>query len=99
MSEDPFLDGQLATAEIKGVQNTGELAQIKHIGVYNQETNRNTPSDNAIVDNRTLQEIYLPQFQAGVQQGAASSAMCSYSTINGTYACQNSALLNGPLRT
>ena len=99
LSEDPYLAGQLGAAEIRGVQGTGVLAQIKHIGVYNQETNRNTPSDNAIVDNRTLQEIYLPQFQAGVQQGAASSAMCSYSTVNGTYACQNSALLNGPLRT
>ena len=99
MSEDPYLAGRLGAAEIRGVQGTGVLAQIKHIGVYNQETNRNTPSDNAIVDNRTLQEIYLPQFQAGVQQGAASSAMCSYSTVNGTYACQNPSLLNGPLRT
>jgi beta-glucosidase len=99
LSEDPYLAGRLGAAEIRGVQGTGVMAQIKHIGVYNQETNRNTPSDNAIVDNRTLQEIYLPQFQAGVQQGAASSAMCSYSTVNGTYACQNSALLNGPLRT
>jgi beta-glucosidase len=99
MSEDPYLAGQLGAAEIRGVQGTGVLAQIKHLGVYNQETNRNTPSDNAIVDSRTLQEIYLPQFQAGIQQGAASSTMCSYSTVNGTYACQNSSLLNGPLRS
>ena len=99
LTEDPYLAGQLGSAEIRGVQGTGVLAQIKHIGVYNQETNRNTPSDNAIIDSRTMQEIYLPQFGAGVQQGAASSAMCSYSTVNGTYACQNSALMNGPLRT
>ena len=94
MSEDPYLDGQLAAAEIRGVQGTGVLAQVKHLGVYNQETNRNTPSDNAIIDPRTEQEIYLPQFQASVQQGAASSVMCSYSTINGTYACENPVLLN-----
>ncbi|MFI9379696.1 glycoside hydrolase family 3 C-terminal domain-containing protein [Kutzneria sp. NPDC052558] len=99
MSEDPYLAGQLGAAEIRGVQGAGVLAQIKHIGVYNQETNRNTPSDNAIIDSRTMQEIYLPQFGMGVQQGAASSAMCSYSTVNGTYACQNPALMNGPLRT
>src|SRR5882757_7936986 len=97
MSEEPFLDRQLATAEIKGVQNTGELAQVKHLGVYNQETNRNTPSDNAIIDQRTLQEIYLPQFQASVQQGAASSVMCSYSYVNGTYACENPGMLNNAL--
>ena len=97
MSEDPYLDGQLAAAEIRGVQGTGVLAQVKHLGVYNQETNRNTPSDNAIIDPRTEQEIYLPQFQASVQQGAASSVMCSYSTINGTYACENPVLLNNAL--
>jgi beta-glucosidase len=97
MSEDPYLDGQLGAAEIRGVQDTGELAQVKHLGVYNQETNRNTPQDNAIIDPRTEQEIYLPQFQASVQQGAASSVMCSYSTVNGTYACENPTLLNGDL--
>ena len=97
MSEDPFLDGQLAAAEIRGVQNTGELAQVKHLGVYNQETNRNTSSDNAIIDPRTEQEIYFPQFQASVQQGAASSVMCSYSFVNGTDACENPVLLNNAL--
>ncbi|HEY3611760.1 MAG TPA: glycoside hydrolase family 3 C-terminal domain-containing protein [Pseudonocardiaceae bacterium] len=99
MSEDPFLDGQLATAEIRGVQNTGELAQVKHLGVYNQETNRNSPSDNAIIDQRALQEIYLPQFQASVQQGAASSVMCSYSYVNGTNACENTVMLKNALDT
>ncbi|HVV24075.1 MAG TPA: glycoside hydrolase family 3 C-terminal domain-containing protein, partial [Pseudonocardiaceae bacterium] len=99
VSEDPYLAGQLGAAEIRGVQGTGVMAQVKHLGVYNQETNRNTPSDNAIIDARTLQEIYLPQFQASVQQGAASSVMCSYSTVNGTYACQNPTLLNDALDT
>ena len=44
------------------------------------------------------QEIYLPAFQAAVQQGAASSVMCSYSTINGTAACQNPYTLSTVLR-
>ena len=99
MSEDPYLAGQLGSAEIRGVQGQGVMAQVKHLGVYNQETNRNTPSDNAIIDPRTLQEIYLPQFQDSVQQGAASSVMCSYSTINGTYACENPTVLNNALDT
>ena len=97
LSEDPYLAGQLGAAEIRGVQGTGVMAQIKHLGVYNQETNRNTPSDNAIIDPRTEQEIYFPQFQTGVQRGAASSVMCSYSTVNGTYACENPTLLNDAL--
>jgi beta-glucosidase len=98
VSEDPYLNGVLGSADIRGVQSTGEMAQVKHLAVYNQETNRNTPSDNAIVSTRTLQEIYLPAFRAAVQQGAASSVMCSYSTVNGTYACQNPYLLTTALR-
>jgi beta-glucosidase len=98
VGEDPYLNGQLGSADIQGVQSTGEMAQVKHFAVYNQETNRNTPSDNAIVSTRTMQEIYLPAFRAAVQQGDASSVMCSYSTINGTYACQNPYLLTTVLR-
>src|SRR5215472_17051747 len=98
IGEDPFLNGQLGAAYIRGVQSTGVMAQVKHLAVYNQETNRNTPSDNAIVSTKTMQEIYLPAFLTAVQQGAASSVMCSYSTVNGTFACENPFLLNTVLR-
>ncbi|WP_329369510.1 glycoside hydrolase family 3 C-terminal domain-containing protein [Streptomyces sp. NBC_00669] len=98
IGEDPYLNGQLGAADIRGVQSTGVMAQVKHLAVYNQETNRNTPSDDAVISEKALQEIYLPAFQDAVQQGAASSVMCSYSTINGTYACQNPDLLNSTLR-
>jgi beta-glucosidase len=76
VGEDPYLNGTLGAAEIQGVQSAGTLAQVKHLAVYNQETNRNTPSDNAIVSTRTLQEMYLPAFHDAVSQGAASSVMC-----------------------
>ncbi|HEV2346707.1 MAG TPA: glycoside hydrolase family 3 C-terminal domain-containing protein [Actinocrinis sp.] len=98
IGEDPYLNGTLGSADIQGVQSTGAMAQVKHLAVYNQETNRNTTSDNAIISNRTLQEIYLPAFHDSVSQGAASSVMCSYSTINGTYACQNPTILTTALR-
>jgi beta-glucosidase len=96
--EDPYLAGQVGAADIQGVQGTGVMAQVKHLAVYNQETNRNTAADDAIVDPRTLNEIYLPQFQAAVQQGGASSVMCSYSTINGVPACQNDYTQNQVLK-
>jgi beta-glucosidase len=96
-SEDPYLGGQLAAADIRGIQSQGVMAQAKHAAVYNQETNRNSPADNAIVDTRTLQEIYLPAFQTAVTQGATASVMCAYSTVNGVYACQNPYLLNTAL--
>ena len=98
VGEDPYLNGVLGAADIQGVQSTGEMAQVKHLAAYNQETNRNTPSDDVIASTRTLEEVYLPAFADSVQQGAASSVMCSYSTINGTYACQNPFLLTTALR-
>ena len=98
IGEDPYLNGQLGVAFIRGIQSTGVMAQVKHFAVYNQETNRKTRADNAIVSNQALQEIYLPAFGAAVQRGAASSVMCSFSTVNGTYACQNPYLLSARLR-
>src|SRR6201994_4693264 len=98
IGEDPYLNGQLSAADIQGVQSTGTMAQVKHFAVYNQETNRNTPSDNAVVSTQAEQEIYLPAFQYATGYGSASSVMCSYSTINGPYACQNPCLLSTVLR-
>src|SRR5207302_7743886 len=50
--EDPYLSGQTAVGVISGVQSQGVMSQVKHLAVYNQETNRNTPADNAIVSDR-----------------------------------------------
>jgi beta-glucosidase len=65
--------------------------------VYNQETYRNTPSDNVIIDPRTEHEIYLPSFYAAVKSGDAS-VMCSYAMINGNFACNNADLETTILR-
>src|SRR5215472_41037 len=96
-TEDPFLNAAIATADIGGVQSRDEMAQVKHLAVYNQETNRNTQADNAIVSTRALQEIYLPAFYAATTKARASSVMCAYSTINGQAACQNQYLLQATL--
>jgi beta-glucosidase len=97
-TEDPFLNASLAISEINGLQGQGEMDQVKHYAVYNQETYRNTPADNVIISNRTLQEIYLPAFQAAVQQAQAASVMCSYAMINGNFACNNRFLETTMLR-
>jgi beta-glucosidase len=88
-TEDPYLNAALAVSEIEGVQATGELSQVKHFAVYNQETSRNTPADDAIISTRALHEIYLPAFEQAVTKAKVASVMCAYSTINGRYACQN----------
>jgi beta-glucosidase len=96
-TEDPFLNGAIAAADIDGVQSQGEMAQVKHFAVYNQETNRNTSADDAIVSTRALHEIYLPAFYAAAMKARASSVMCAYSTINGQAACQNQYLMRATL--
>jgi beta-glucosidase len=79
------------------VQGQDVLSQVKHLAVYNQETYRNTPADNVIIDARAEHEIYLPSFYAAVKSGDAS-VMCSYAVINGDFACNNADLETTVLR-
>ena len=97
LSEDPALNAALDVPEIAGVQSQDVESQVKHLAVYNQETYRNTPADNVIIDPRTENEIYLPSFYAAVKSGVAS-VMCSYAVINGNFACNNSDLETTTLR-
>ncbi len=96
-TEDPYLNSAMAVGYIDGVQSQGEMSMVKHYAVYNQETNRNTPADNAIVSERAEHEIYLPGFWAATNVAKAASVMCSYSTINGVPACQNQYLIGETL--
>lgn len=94
--EDPYLVGQLAAANIQGIQSNGIVAEVKHFFANNQETNRFTV--NEVIDDRTAHEIYLPQFETAVKQGQAGSVMCAYPKVNGTYDCQSPYLLQTVLR-
>lgn len=98
MSEDPYLTGQIGVPEIDGIQSQGVEDQVKHYAAYNQETYRNTSADNVTIDNRALQEIYLPAFHNAVTKGNAASVMCSYAYVNGSPACGNSYLDTTVLR-
>ncbi|MFG1809661.1 glycoside hydrolase family 3 C-terminal domain-containing protein [Streptomyces sp. NPDC049040] len=96
--EDPYLAGQIGAADVSGIQDTGEMAQLKHWAVYNQEANRNNSDDDAIIDQRVEQEIYLSQFETVVKQARPASLMCSYSFINGQPACQDPYIMKQVLR-
>jgi beta-glucosidase len=98
LSEDPYLNGVLDVPEIDGIQAQGVEAQVKHWDAYNQETYRNTPADNAIVDNRALHEIYMPSFYDAITRAGAASVMCAYSYVNGNASCNNSYLETAVLR-
>jgi beta-glucosidase len=91
-SEDPYLAGQMGASYIQGVQSQGVMAQVKHYAVYNNETNRNNSSDDDVVSERAMQELYMPAFQTAINAGA-DSVMCAYSWPNDSPACQNDYLL------
>ena len=98
LGEDPVLTGAMAAAEVEGVQGTGTMAEVKHYAVYNQETYRNTPADDAVVGQKALHEVYLRAWGEVVGAGAAA-VMCSYSTVNGVPACEDRSLIKGYLDT
>jgi beta-glucosidase len=88
--EDPYLAGQIAAQYILGVQHQDVVATVKHYAANNSEYHRRLI--NAIIDERTLREIYLPAFEAAVKEGRVGAVMDSYNLINGEHATQNKYL-------
>ena len=91
-SEDPLLSGELGAAFVEGVQSQGVGTSVKHFAVNNQETYR--MSVNAVVDERTMREIYLPAFETVVKKSAPSTVMASYNLVNGQSATESVHLLD-----
>ncbi len=94
-SEDPLLSARMVAAEVRGIQDAGLMATVKHYAANNFENDRMRV--NAVVDERALREIYLPGFEAAVKAGVAA-VMCAYNKVNGAYACDNEHLLSQILR-
>lgn len=95
-AEDPYLAGKMAAAYIRGIQSQGVYACPKHFAVNSQEQRR--MAMNAVVDERTLREIYLIGFEIAVREGKAKAIMTSYNEVNGEYANENKKLLLDILR-
>lgn len=95
-SEDPLLAGRMGTAYVKGVQDQGVGVSVKHFAANNRENQRFTSSSN--IDERTLREIYLAQFERIVKEAHPATLMCSYNRLNSTLNSQNQRLLTEILR-
>ncbi|MEO7931528.1 MAG: glycoside hydrolase family 3 C-terminal domain-containing protein [Chthoniobacterales bacterium] len=94
--EDPFLTTRMAVNYIRGVQSQGVAACVKHLAVNNQEVERMTID--VEVDERTLREIYLPAFQAAVQEAGVCVVMGAYNKLRGQWCSHNDYLLNHILK-
>lgn len=95
-SEDPVLSGHMGAAFINGVQSEGIGTSLKHFAVNSQETDRG--SINAEVDERTLREYYLKEFEIALKNSNPTSVMCAYNKLNGIWCSENKYLLNDILK-
>ena len=94
-TEDPYLNGVLAARMVQGIQSQGVAATLKHFIANNQENNRE--GANAIIDDRTLREIYLPGYEMGIKQGGAWALMASCGLVNGVE-CYGTPLIRRVLK-
>ena len=95
-SEDPYLTGTMAAAELNGLHDSGVTGTVKHFCANNQETNRHFLD--SVVSERALREIYLRSFEIAVKQGGADSIMTTYGKINGVWTAGNYDLNTTVLR-
>ncbi len=89
-SEDPIVSGTLGKAYIKGIESSGAKSCVKHFCLNNQESKRML--QNSIVDDRTLNELYLKPFEIALKANP-SSIMISYNAVNGKYMTENKELI------
>jgi beta-glucosidase len=90
--EDPYLAGQITSAEVQGLQSQGVMAMVKHVAAYDQEQYPNGDDDET-VSQQALEELYLAPFETVADQAAPGAMMCSYAVVNGDASCQNADML------
>ena len=93
--EDPFLVARIVEKYVEGIQSTGTVATLKHFVANNTDFFRR--KSNSIVEERTLHEIYLPAFKAGIDAGA-KAVMTSYNLLNGEWCGESEYVINNLLR-
>ncbi len=96
MGEDPYLASVLVVPYIKGMQQNGVAASVKHFALNNQELWRG--HIDVSLSDRALHEIYLPAFKSAVIDGDSWTIMGAYNKIRGQHACHNEMLLNKILK-
>ncbi|MDR6200281.1 beta-glucosidase-like glycosyl hydrolase [Microbacterium sp. SORGH_AS428] len=97
IGEDPYLVGTVGTAYVRGLQDAGVHATLKHFAAYSaSQAGRNHAPVHA--GRRELQDVFLPPFEMAVRDGGARSVMNSYADIDGVPVAASGELLTGLLR-
>ncbi len=95
-SEDPYLTGTMAAAELRGFHSAGVTGTIKHFCGNDQESGRHT--SDSVISERALREIYLKCFEIAVKDGNAQTIMTTYGSLNGVWTAGNYDLATAILR-
>ena len=95
-SEDPFLTGKIASAQLKGLHSAGVTGTIKHFCGNNREKNRHFLD--SVISARALREIYLKGFEMAVREGNAYTVMTTYGSVNGLWTAASYDLTTTILR-
>ncbi len=96
-SEDPVLTSRIAVAYVRGVQKAGVAATAKHFVANDSETERRTYD--ARIAERVLRELYLPPFEACVEEADVFVVMAAYNSVNGATMTANRPMLHDLLKT
>ncbi|MCD7956500.1 MAG: glycoside hydrolase family 3 C-terminal domain-containing protein [Lachnospiraceae bacterium] len=86
-SEDPYLTGCMAVAQVTGMDRYSASGTMKHFCANNQEFHRHLAD--GIISERALREIYLKPFEMGVFCGHTRSIMTTYGPVNGIWTAGN----------
>ncbi|GEM_PF-124316 len=90
-AEDPLLAGKMAAAYIRGIENQGIGATMKHYAANNFENNRTNIDE--IISERALREIYLPHWEMAIKEASPWALMTAYNKVNGEWCAENKYLL------
>jgi beta-glucosidase-like glycosyl hydrolase/alpha-L-fucosidase len=94
--EDPFLSSLMGVAFVAASEKTGVVTTPKHFLANAGDGGRDSyPID---LDERILEEVYLPPFRACIEKGGSRSVMASYNSLNGSPCTANNWLLNTKLK-
>lgn len=93
--EDPFLAARMIENYVTGLQSTGTIATLKHF--LGNQTEFKRRRSNTVVDERTLHEIYMPAFEAGINAGAMA-VMTAYNQVNGQWCGESDYVIKELLR-
>jgi beta-glucosidase len=96
ISEDPWLSAVMAAEGVKGIQDQGVMATLKHVSLNAHEINKFWLD--ALIDPVAHRESDLLAFQIAIERGEPASLMCAYNKVNGAYACGNDPILNGVVK-